>query len=55
MGLILPDYRVIEKVGKGANSDIYCVADLKTGALRAAKYVPFVSEDENKFIDQLKA
>jgi serine/threonine-protein kinase len=55
MSLILPDYRVIEKVGHGANSDIYRVASLETGEYRAAKYVPFNAGDENKFIDQLKA
>jgi len=55
MSLILPDYRVVEKLGDGAASEIYCVQNLETGELRAAKYVKINTEDEKKFVDQLKA
>lgn len=55
MSLYLPDYRVVEKVGTGANSDIYCVEHLESGELRAAKYVRINEEDEKKFLDQLRA
>ncbi|NOT00796.1 MAG: serine/threonine protein kinase [Phycisphaerales bacterium] len=55
MSLYLADYRVIEKLGTGANSDIYCVEHLETGELRAAKYVRINEEDEKKFLEQLRA
>lgn len=55
MSLMLPDYRVVEKIGVGANSQIFCVQNLDTGELRAAKYVKLNAEDEKKFIDQLRS
>jgi len=54
MSLLLPDYRIVEKLGVGANSEIYCVQHIDTGELKAAKYVKLRSEDEKKFIDQLR-
>lgn len=55
MALILPDYRVLEEIGRGANSTLYRVKSIETGELRAAKHVRLVEEDERKFIEQLKA
>lgn len=54
MALILPDYRVVEEIGVGANSQIFCVQHIETGELRAAKYVKLNTDDEKKFIDQLR-
>ncbi len=55
MALILPDYRIIREIGKGANSTLYCVENIQTGELRAAKHVVLNEKDEDKFIDQLRA
>ncbi len=55
MSLILPDYRIIREVGRGANSKLYCVEHIQTGELRTAKHVKCEDEDEAKFIDQLRA
>ena len=55
MSLVLPDYRVIKKLGVGANSEIFCVEHIESKERRAAKYVKLTTEDEKKFIDQLKA
>ena len=55
MSLILPDYRVVQKLGDGANSEIFCVENIDTGELKAAKYVKLNSDDEKRFIDQLRA
>ncbi len=55
MALILPDYRIIREIGKGANSTLYCVENIETGELRAAKHVVLNAKDEEKFIDQLRA
>ncbi len=55
MRLILPDYRIVREIGRGANSVLYCVEHIDTGEVRAAKHVPLTTEDEKKFIEQLKA
>ncbi len=55
MTLLLPDYRIIEKIGVGANSEIYSVENLETGEMRAAKYVKLNAEDEKKYVDQLRS
>jgi serine/threonine-protein kinase len=59
MSLSLPDYRVIEKIGVGANSQLFCVEHRTTKQLVTAKYVRIRVEmdesQEKKFIDQLKA
>ncbi len=55
MALVLPDYRVLHRVGIGANSELYCVQHLETGEYRCAKHVTKLDEDEQKFIDQLKS
>jgi eukaryotic-like serine/threonine-protein kinase len=55
MSLILPDYRIVSEIGRGAGSDIYCVENIETGELKAAKHVKLTNEDEKKFVDQLRA
>ncbi len=55
MSLILPDYRVIRELGRGASSQLYCVEDIKTGELRTAKHIILGDADEKKFIEQLRA
>ncbi len=55
MALVLSDYRVLHRVGVGANSELYCVQHLETNEMRCAKHVTKLDEDEQKFIDQLKS
>lgn len=55
MSLTLPDYRVVSTLGQGANSTIYCVQNIESGELRAAKHVKINDENERKFIDQLRS
>ena len=57
MSLTLPDYRVVQKLGVGANSGLFAIEHLETGEMRTAKYVQLRSseEDDKKFIDQLRA
>ena len=54
MSLVLPDYRVVQKLGDGACSEIFCVENIESGELRAAKYVKLTAENEKRFIDQLR-
>lgn len=57
MTLTLPDYRVVQKLGVGANSGLFAIEHLETGEMRTAKYVQLRAseEDDKKFIDQLRA
>ncbi|MEE9296830.1 MAG: lipopolysaccharide core heptose(II) kinase RfaY, partial [Phycisphaerae bacterium] len=55
MSLLLPDYRIVREVGRGANSRLYCVEHIHTGELRTAKHVELNDADEKKFVEQLRA
>ena len=49
MSLVLPDYRVVQKLGEGANSSLYAIEHLETGEMRTAKHVELrASEEDDK-------
>lgn len=59
MSFSLPDYRMISKLGVGANSQLFCIEHLATRRRVTAKFVKMREDmdeaQEKKFIDQLKA
>ena len=57
VNLILPEFRVLRKLGRGANSELFCVQNIQNGELRTAKFVKLSDneEEERKFIEQLRA
>lgn len=52
MSLEVPGYTVLERLGVGARSSIWQVADVRTGKLYALKLVRRRVEDDNRFIEQ---
>lgn len=49
------DYEVLESIGQGAGSAIYCVSHPVTKQLYALKHVVRKTEKDERFIDQLEA
>ncbi len=52
MSLEVPGYTVLERLGTGARSSIWQVADLRTGQVYALKRVKRRVTDDNRFLEQ---
>ncbi len=55
MSVDIPNYRVIERLGEGANSKIYRARCMRTGKDYAVKIVKIVKPEDSSFVDLLKA
>lgn len=55
MSVDLPNYRIVEKLGIGANSSIYRARCMRTGKDYAVKIVKKIKPEDESFIDLLRA
>lgn len=54
MPIDLPNYRILEKIGTGANSVLFLVRNMQTGARYTLKVVKVHQPEDLKFIEQLR-
>lgn len=55
MSIDIPNYRILAKVGTGANSTLFKVRCTRTGSLYTVKNVKIQTPEDQKFVEQLKA
>jgi len=55
MSVDIPNYRLVEKLGEGANSAIYRARNMRNGQDYAVKVVKIVKPEDAGFVDLLKA
>ncbi len=55
MSIDIPNYRILAKVGNGANSTLFKVRCTRTGAYYTVKNVKIHTPEDHKFLEQLKA
>lgn len=55
MSIDIPNYRILAKLGNGANSTLFKVRCTRTGSLYTVKNVKVHTPEDQKFIEQLKA
>ena len=55
MAVDIPNYRVVEKLGVGAQARVFRARCMRTGKDYAVKYVKLVNPEDASFIELLKA
>lgn len=55
MSVDIPNYRLVERLGEGANSAIYRARNMRNGKDYAVKVVKIVKPEDASFVDLLKA